>query len=204
MDDSRLCRAVVIMSRPNGLAPQQDPAPPRVSPNLLARIPLRARMGVYATSFLCLLLVVLPRLAHGLDAHLPQWHFELGGPLRYLGLAVFLASMAVYMWSSRLLSSRGHGAYVEFDPPRDLVVTGIYRWVRNPVAGSAVLMLLGEAMFFSSTGILLLSAAAAVVAHFQVVYLEEPVLRKRFGKSYSDYLARVPRWIPRPPEGDRP
>jgi protein-S-isoprenylcysteine O-methyltransferase Ste14 len=60
-------------------------------------------------------------------------------------------------------------------------------------------MLLGEALFFSSTGIFLLFAAAAIVAHLQAVCLEEPLLRKRYGQSYTDYLARVPRWIPRPP-----
>ena len=54
-------------------------------------------------------------------------------------------------------------------------------------------------MAFSSTGILLLFLVAMLLAHVQVSLLEEPLLLKRFGASYADYVARVPRWIPRRP-----
>lgn len=165
------------------------------------RIPVIVRFAFYTAFFLSVLLGLLPWLAHRIDVHFPAMHFSLGPIARGLGILIFVVFLCTYLASSRLLTSRGKGGHVEFDPPREFVASGIYRWVRNPIAGSAVLMLLGEALAFSSTGILLLFLLALGLAHLQVVFLEEPLLRKRFGASYTDYLDRVPRWIPRRPRG---
>ena len=87
--------------------------------------------------------------------------------------------------------------------PREFVASGPYRWVRNPVAASLAGALLGLAIALSSTGVLLLFVLGLPLAHMQVVLLEEPLLRKRFGASYEAYVRRVPRWIPRAPRSGR-
>ncbi len=171
--------------------------------NLLRRIPLRLRMLIYGASFLSVLLIGLPWLAYRLDVLLPAWHAEIGW-FRVIGVVLFAAALITYARSAHLLSSRGRGGYVEFDPPRAFVAEGPYLWVRNPIAGCAVLTLLGEAISFSSTGIFLLFLVSLPLAHLQVILLEEPLLRKRFGQSYTDYLAQVPRWIPRRPVRNTP
>lgn len=168
---------------------------------LLERVPVAARHAFYTIFFLTFLLGVLPWLAYRLDVYVPRMHVEVGPAVRGLGAAILAIFLAAYLISSRLLTSKGRGGHVEFDPPREFVATGVYRWVRNPIAGSALAMLLGEALAFSSTGIGLLFALAVVVAHLQVTLLEEPLLRKRFGDRYIEYLGRVPRWIPRRPRG---
>ena len=94
--------------------------------------------------------------------------------------------------------SRGRGAYVEFDPPRQFVATGPFRYCRNPIAACVLGMILGEAIGLSSSGVLILFLLGLPIAHAQVVFLEEPLLSKRFGAEYQQYLSRVPRWIPRP------
>ena len=153
-------------------------------------------MLVYGVCFLSVVLGGLPWLAYRVDAYLPAWHVEIGW-WRAAGVVLLLIFFVTYVWSSYLLSRRGRGAYVEFDPPKEFVASGPFRWVRNPIAGSLVGMVLGEALAFSSTGILLLFVIALPLAHCQVVFLEEPLLRKRFGQAYVDYLAHVPRWLPR-------
>lgn len=166
---------------------------------LLRRIPLLLRMSFYGLFFfLGLVLVALPWLCYRLDVWLPAWHMEIGW-WRLAGVAVFLGFLAVYAYCSYELTSRGQGAYIEFDPPSKFVGEGPYRWVRNPVAACVVGVVLGEAIAFSSTGIFMLFVAAMPLAHLQVVLLEEPLLRKRFGPVYEEYLRRVPRWIPRRP-----
>jgi protein-S-isoprenylcysteine O-methyltransferase Ste14 len=165
---------------------------------VLDRIPLPARMFFYGVFFLSAVLAGLPWLAYRIDVYLPNWHFEIGW-WRALGVVLFLMFLGAYVWSSYLLSRRGRGAYVEFDPPKEFVADGPFRRVRNPIAGSLVGMLFGEALAFSSTGILLLFVIALPLAHCQVVFLEEPLLRKRFGQAYVDYLHRVPRWLPQRP-----
>ncbi len=164
----------------------------------LDRIPLALRMAVYSILFLAAVLVLLPWLASRVDVHWPRGSIEVG-PMRWLGVMLFSICAGLYATASLLLSRHGRGAYVEFDPPKEFVAVGPFQWCRNPIAASLLGMLLGEALAFSSTGIFLLFLVALPLAQLQVVRIEEPLLRKRFGQGYEEYVRRVPRWLPRPP-----
>ncbi len=189
---------------PNRIAGPRSASGPAVpTATWLDRVPLSVRMTVYSTSFLAFILVLLPWLAHRLDVYLPSLHVELGAG-RLVGVVIAAAGLGIYAGSSYVLTHHGRGAYVEFDPPKEFVAVGPYRWCRNPIAGSLVLTMLGLALTFSSTGILLLFLVGLVLAHVQVVLLEEPLLRRRFGAPYARYLREVPRWIPRRPRGNAP
>ena len=168
---------------------------------LLRRTPLSLRMCFYSLFFLGLVLVALPWLCYRIDVWRPAWHVEIGW-WRLLGAAGLTVFFAAYVYCSYELTTRGQGAYVEFDPPSKFVAGGPYRWLRNPVAASVVGMVLGEAVALSSTGVFMLFLAAIPLAHLQVVLIEERLLRKRFGSTYEDYLHRVPRWFPRRPGKD--
>lgn len=162
----------------------------------LAWIPLPIRMFFYAAGFLGLVLGGLPWAFYQLDVRLPVVHVEIGR-LRVVGAALFVISLSLYLAASYVLTSRGKGAFVEFDPPTELVVAGPYQYVRNPVVAFLLGTMLGEAISLSSTGVLLMFFCFLVLAHRQVTRLEEPLLRRRFGRAYDDYCAHVPRWIPR-------
>ncbi len=184
-------------------SPAQQPQPPQ--PTALDAIPLTVRGIVYAIAFLAMILIVVPYGASRFEVYFPQWHFvQLPVAVQYIGWALFAITLAIYLTASFHLMSRGRGAYVEFDPPKEFVATGMFRWCRNPIALCVVLMLLFLAIAKSSTGVLLLFLVAAPLAHAQVVLLEEPLLRQRFGQPYEDFLNTVPRWIPRPPRADAP
>lgn len=178
--------------------PKQRPPVRALRRPLLGRVPLAARAGMYYLAFLALALVLLPSLAHRLALMLPGWQVELG-PGRAVGWVVFGCCYVGYTFAACVLIRRGRGAHVEFDPPKQFVATGPFRWCRNPLAICLLGMLFGEALAFSSLGILLLALVGLPLAHLQVTLLEEPLLKKRFGQAYLDYLLRVPRWIPRPP-----
>lgn len=182
------------MRRSNGETPPSAPG----EPSLLDRIPLAIRVPVYYVAFLAFVLVALPLLADRAGDALLPGPLELG-PGRWLGWGLFALGIASYTASTIVLTSYGRGAYVEFDPPREFVARGPYRWCRNPIAASLIVAVLGLGVAFSSPGILVLVALCLPLAHAQVVLLEEPLLRKRFGDAYEDYLRKVPRWIPRPP-----
>jgi protein-S-isoprenylcysteine O-methyltransferase Ste14 len=175
-----------------------------VADSPLDRIPLKLRMVFYGVFFLALVLVGLPWLVHRLDVYVPAWHVEIGLPLRVVGWVAFAAFLLTYLWCSYILSSRGKGAYVEFDPPKHFVATGPFRWTRNPIAACVVGMIFGLALAFSSTGMFLLFVIGVPLAHLQVVRMEEPLLRERFGSAYEDYMRRVPRWVPRRPADEQP
>ncbi len=124
------------------------------------------------------------------------------GLWRLAGLAPLALGVAGVAWCVRDFTVVGRGTPAPFDPPRTLVASGLYRWVRNPMYLSALLLLLGEAVLLGAPVLLEYAAGFAVVAHVFVMLYEEPTLRRKFGDSYDRYRATVPRWIPRrPPRG---
>lgn len=166
---------------------------------------LAVRMVFYAAGFLFVFLGVGPYLGHlvgvvtGLQAFVMA---HIGTPepgMRILGVVVFALGCISYAISSLWLVIVGKGPFVEFDPPREFVACGPYRWMRNPVSASLQLAVLGEALFVPSIGILLLFLIGLPLGHLQVIRIEEPKLRERFGESYEQYCRKVNRWLPRAP-----
>lgn len=80
---------------------------------------------------------------------------------------------------------------------QDLIVRGLYRYVRNPIYISANLIFAGEALLFQSLEMIYYLLGWIVVFHIVVVFVEEPFLRDKFGDTYEQYCKSVRRWIPR-------
>jgi protein-S-isoprenylcysteine O-methyltransferase Ste14 len=93
--------------------------------------------------------------------------------------------------------SEGHGTLAPIDAPKELVVRGLYQYVRNPMYVSVVTILIGEVILFGSTAIIIEAVIFMVFAYLFVVFYEEPALRRQFGESYEKYSQTVGRWIPR-------
>jgi protein-S-isoprenylcysteine O-methyltransferase Ste14 len=118
------------------------------------------------------------------------------GKARLVALAPTIAGVAVYLASAVHLTVRGNGIPAPVDPTRNLVVSGPYGLVRNPMYVAGSLFFCGLAVLADS-GVLLLYALLALVVYYPVlVRLEERALRHRFGRAYDAYCARVPRWLP--------
>jgi protein-S-isoprenylcysteine O-methyltransferase Ste14 len=92
----------------------------------------------------------------------------------------------------------GRGTLSPADPPRHLVVRGLYRYVRNPMYLSVTTIVLGEALLMRSASLAVYWAVWFLAANSFVMGYEEPTLRRQFGESYDEYARRVGRWIPRP------
>jgi protein-S-isoprenylcysteine O-methyltransferase Ste14 len=95
---------------------------------------------------------------------------------------------------------RGGASGAPADPTRRLVITGIYRWVRNPIYLGGALILLGVSLSRRSPTLFLAACLFLPVMHFTAVYREEQRLERDFNGDYLEYKHRVPRWIPRPPK----
>jgi len=91
----------------------------------------------------------------------------------------------------------GLGTPAPIDPPKSLVVNGLYRFVRNPMYVGVVLVLFSEGLLFSSSRLLEYAVLVGAGFFLFVVAYEEPTLRKKFGASYQAYCQAVPCWIPR-------
>jgi protein-S-isoprenylcysteine O-methyltransferase Ste14 len=112
--------------------------------------------------------------------------------LMSIGALVMLVCVFDFAWT-------GRGTPAPWDPPRRLVVHGLYRWVRNPMYVGMALFLGGEALLLPmirNEMFLVIGAAAVLVNIFIMVY-EEPTLRRLFDGDYDEYCRHVRRWIPR-------
>ena len=88
----------------------------------------------------------------------------------------------------------GRGTLAPIDPPRHLVVRGLYRYTRNPMYNGVLAVLLGEAWLFHSLALLQFAALMFLIFHVFVIGYEEPALEAQFGERYRAYRAAVPRW----------
>ena len=118
------------------------------------------------------------------------------GYARYPAPLLWFVGAAVIVWCSAELVRRGNGTPVHFDPPKVMVVTGLYRYVRNPIYVGALCVILGSALWFGSPLLIVYVLFAWLVFHALIVLVEEPILRSTFGAAFEDYRRRVPRWIP--------
>ncbi|HZE70234.1 MAG TPA: isoprenylcysteine carboxylmethyltransferase family protein [Pyrinomonadaceae bacterium] len=118
------------------------------------------------------------------------------GILRYLGAIPILLGASIYLWCAWDFTFAGRGTPAPIDPPKELVVRGLYRYVRNPMYVGVVSILFGEALFFESRTLFEYAAIVFIFFYLFVVLYEEPILTRKFGESYRNYCKTIPRWIP--------
>lgn len=152
-----------------------------------------ARSAFFATLFVSLWTWFIPRwIAASLQVRL-EARFDLASSvLMVIGALVMVYCVFEFAWS-------GRGTPAPWDPPRKLVVRGLYRWVRNPMYVGMGVFLIGEALLLPSIRremFLVIGSAFLLVNAFILAY-EEPTLRRLFGEDYVEYCRNVRRWIPR-------
>ena len=112
-----------------------------------------------------------------------------------IGLLPFLSGVVLLIWCVRDFYVAGKGTLAPWDPPRRLVVVGLYRISRNPMYVAVSLVLIGWAVGFGSRELWVYAAIMPFVFHARVVFGEEPWLAKTHGDEWERYKARVPRWL---------
>ena len=113
------------------------------------------------------------------------------------GAGIFTVGLVLFAWCVALFAIVGRGTLAPWDPTRELVVTGPYRHVRNPMISGVAMMLAGEALLLGSRAITAWLLFFVLVNHAYFILSEERGLTQRFGTGYDAYRAAVPRWIPR-------
>jgi protein-S-isoprenylcysteine O-methyltransferase Ste14 len=119
------------------------------------------------------------------------------GIFSYLAFLLWLVGGTILLWSFWNFLHEGHGTPAPIEPPKELVVAGFYRCVRNPMYVGIILLLLGHFLWFGFWWILAYTVIAFITVHLFVTFYEEPRLKQSFGAAYENYLNQVPRWIPK-------
>ncbi|MBV8032074.1 MAG: isoprenylcysteine carboxylmethyltransferase family protein [Betaproteobacteria bacterium] len=149
-----------------------------------------------------LFFVVAPSLLAGyIPWHVTQWQFRpafLGVDLtRILGGLLIVVGVPGVVDSFARFALEGLGTPAPIAPTQKLVVSGLYRFVRNPIYIAVVAVILGQGLLFGDSRLLWYGALLWLFFHAFVVMSEEPILEETFGTEYENFRANVPRWIPR-------
>lgn len=118
-------------------------------------------------------------------------------PLLVIGILLIAAGGPVLLDSFARFALQGLGTPAPVLPPSRLVVTGLYRYVRNPMYVAVVSLILGQAAIFANLRLAVYGLLVWLTFHLFTVLYEEPKLRATFGGEYEGFCAAVPRWIPR-------
>jgi protein-S-isoprenylcysteine O-methyltransferase Ste14 len=119
------------------------------------------------------------------------------GIFAYLAFPLWLIGLIILLWCFWDFTFKGHGTPAPVDPPKELVATGFYRYVRNPMYVAVLSIILGHFLWFGYWNLLMYAIVVFVGFHIFVTVYEEPTLKRKFGVAYEAYLKNVPRWIPR-------
>lgn len=115
---------------------------------------------------------------------------------RDFGVLVFIVGFSGTLYTVHQHFLTGRVTPVAVETPKKFISKGLYKYCRNPMYIAILTAFLGTFMVFGHVLLLLYILTAVPMLHLFVVYVEEPELKRKFGKPYEDYLKRVPRWLP--------
>lgn len=121
-----------------------------------------------------------------------------GGSGKYAvaGIILVTAGTLILLWCVREFYTEGKGTLSPWVPPRHLVISGPYQWVRNPMYIGVLLILAGWTVYFISLFLLAYMLAVGAAFHGRVKQFEEPWLKEQFGNDWVSYAGNTPPWLP--------
>ncbi|MSO82537.1 MAG: isoprenylcysteine carboxyl methyltransferase [Acidobacteria bacterium] len=149
------------------------------------------RAVTWTTLFAGLVVIGIP--ARMLTASGTGWP-EAIGVSQAAGVLLAVTGVVLAAWCTFAFVFVGKGTPAPFDPPRQLVVGGPYRFARNPMYIGVAATLTGTALFYQSIALLGYAAVFITLAHLLVVGHEEPAVGRRFPHRYPTYWQKVRRW----------
>ena len=145
-------------------------------------------------------LVVAPGVVAGLIPYLlTGWERDgdVSTVLVVLGWLLIAAGLAALLPSFARFALQGLGTPAPVAPTEHLVVSGLYRHVRNPMYLAVAALIVGQALVLGRPGLLLYAALFGLAVFAFVRGYEEPALARQFGEEYAAYRRAVPGWWPR-------
>jgi len=117
--------------------------------------------------------------------------------LRAAGVILISTGLALLLESIWRFISMGRGTLVPTMPTERLVLSGLYRYVRNPMYVGVLTAIAGEALLMQSGGLATEFFAVGLAFELFVRLYEEPRLMRTFPEEYGVYQHHVRRWLPR-------
>lgn len=113
----------------------------------------------------------------------------------FSGFLIFAAGSVIMLICVASFAIRGKGTLSPADPTKKLVVSGLYRFSRNPMYVGVAMMLIGESIFFQSYIVGAYALLVVISFNIFIVFFEELRLLNDFGNEYKEYTKKVRRWL---------
>jgi protein-S-isoprenylcysteine O-methyltransferase Ste14 len=136
---------------------------------------------------------LIPWLLTGWEAHAPPPP----SLVRASGWALLLGGVAVLLSAFARFVVEGVGTPAPVAPTKQLVVGGLYRYVRNPMYLAVGATIVGQALVLGRPVLPLHAVLFGIAVAAFVRWYEEPTLRRTYGRDYEAYRREVPAWLPR-------
>ena len=91
----------------------------------------------------------------------------------------------------------GRGTLAPWDPPKRLVIVGLYRFMRNPMYVGVLGFVAACSLLTGSPLLAAYTFGLWIAFHLRVVLYEEPVLARQFPDDWAHYRSAVNRWLPK-------
>lgn len=146
--------------------------------------------------YISLTYIIIPLFLIGINNYFKLGVYEIP-QFQTAGIVLVVIGLLIVLYCAGIFLYIGKGTPVPVAPPKNLVITGLYKFVRNPMYIAYLIMILGGAMILGYFLLFFYPILFILCIHLFVVFIEEPSLKKRFGQDYEKYLYSVPRWLPK-------
>ncbi len=130
---------------------------------------------------------IIININYSLPVYNSNYTIILGFPLCVLGMIVILHSLSSLFFKPKQEFSTSAGV------TEKLIISGLYRYVRNPIFIGYFIVILSEFFIFGYILILAYLLIVIIFTNISVIYKEEKILEKKFGSDYINYKKKVPR-----------
>ena len=115
--------------------------------------------------------------------------------LEIIGFIFIILGITTYLLTAKTFFKVAGNTPLIIHPTRSVMKTSLYKRTRNPMYIGHLILIFGEFLIYGSILIFFFWIFTVVFLHCLVVFYEEPLTKKRLGRSYEEYLGKVPRWI---------
>ena len=98
------------------------------------------------------------------------------GFVAYLAFPLWLIGVIVLLWCFWDFLFKGRDTPAPIDPPKDLVVTGLYNYIRNPIYVGVLVIIIGHFLWFKIVWMIVYVAVVFLAFYLFVTFYEEPHL----------------------------
>ena len=127
-----------------------------------------------------------------IEPYIPQWDQEV---ISILGLALFTIC-SLYMLLGRIQLGKYATGKLSIQDKHELIETGLYKYVRNPLYGGSIVGGLFYLIIFNAIVIPIVYTLLLFYVLNQRATYEEKLLQKEFGTKYEEYKKRTKKYIP--------